>query len=144
MRRIARDTKGHKRLARSRAGWFCALSCLAALACAAGAGLLRIHAQQSPPSTAINPPGAQASPPGARAAPSPPAGQPANQQAANTPEDARKQEIANQCANLLKMATELKTEVDKTTVDTLSVTVVRKAGQIEELAHKVRVETGKS
>lgn len=137
MRGIARGEKRLTLQARSRARWFCALSCLAALALAAGVGLLRTYAQQPLPLPAINPPGAQA-------APSPPAGQPVNQQAAITPEDARKQELANQCADLLKMATELKTEVDKTTADTLSVTVVRKAGQIEALAHKVRVETGKS
>jgi hypothetical protein len=38
----------------------------------------------------------------------------------------------------------LKTEVDKSNKDTLSVTVVRKAGEIEQLAHKARVGPGKS
>jgi len=52
-------------------------------------------------------------------------------------------EAASQAAALLKMATALKTEVDKTTKDTLSVTVVRKAGEIEQLAHKVRLDAGK-
>ena len=42
---------------------------------------------------------------------------------------------------MLKMATDLKTEVDKTSKDTLSVPVVRKAGEIEQLAHKVRTGT---
>jgi hypothetical protein len=55
-----------------------------------------------------------------------------------------RQEVARECADLLKMATDLKTEVDKTTKDTLSLTVVRKAGEIEQLAHKVRTGTGKS
>ena len=36
------------------------------------------------------------------------------------------------------MATDLKSEVDKTNRDTLSLTVVRKASAIERLAHKVR------
>ena len=36
------------------------------------------------------------------------------------------------------MATDLKAEVDKTNKDTLSVSVVRKAGAIERLAHDVR------
>ncbi len=36
------------------------------------------------------------------------------------------------------MATDLKSEVDKSTKDVLSVGVVRKAGEIEQLAHKVR------
>jgi len=55
----------------------------------------------------------------------------------NAANDSQKQ-IADQCAQLLKMATALKTEVDKTTKDTLSVAVVRKAGEIEQLARKVR------
>lgn len=46
--------------------------------------------------------------------------------------------VAAQCADLLKMATTLKTEVAKTTKDQLSVAVIRKAGQIEKLAHKMR------
>jgi hypothetical protein len=46
--------------------------------------------------------------------------------------------IAVQSASLLKMAYELKSEVDKTTKDTLSVTVVRRAAEIEQLARKMR------
>ena len=65
-------------------------------------------------------------------------------EAGTTEGDGQKQEVASECANLLKMATDLKTEVDKTTKDTLSVTVVRKAGEIEQLAHKVRLGDGKS
>ena len=48
--------------------------------------------------------------------------------------------VAAQCANLLKMATDLKTEVDKTTKDVLSMAVVRDASQIEEAAKKMRQE----
>lgn len=51
-----------------------------------------------------------------------------------------RQQINNQCADLLTMANALKMEVDKTTKDELSVTVVRKADQIEQLAHKVKDE----
>jgi type VI protein secretion system component VasF len=54
-----------------------------------------------------------------------------------------KQEVASEAADLLKMATSLKSEVDKSTKDTLSITVVRKANEIEQLAHKVRVGPGK-
>jgi hypothetical protein len=39
---------------------------------------------------------------------------------------------------LLTLATNLKAAVDKSSASTLSVTVVRTAGQIEQLAHKVR------
>ena len=47
-------------------------------------------------------------------------------------------QVAADCARLLKMATDLKAEVDKTTKEELSVSVVRKAGEIEQLARKVR------
>lgn len=43
-----------------------------------------------------------------------------------------------ECADLLKLATDLKTAVDKTTKDELSLSVVRKAGEIEQVAHKLR------
>lgn len=49
--------------------------------------------------------------------------------------------VAGECADLLKLATGLKAEVDKTTKDTLSIAVVRDAGAIEQLAHKMRDET---
>jgi hypothetical protein len=53
----------------------------------------------------------------------------------------RKTQIADDTAKLLKLATDLKTEVDKTDKDTLSVNVIRKAGEIEKLAHSVREKT---
>ncbi len=48
--------------------------------------------------------------------------------------------VAVQTTNLLKLAYNLKSEVDKTTKDTLSVTVVRQASEIEQLAHKMRTK----
>lgn len=54
--------------------------------------------------------------------------------------DPHRQQINDQCANLLSLADALKMAVDKTTKDELSVTVVRKAGQIEQLARKVKNE----
>jgi hypothetical protein len=42
------------------------------------------------------------------------------------------------------MATDLKAAVDKSSVDTLSVAVVRRAGQIEQLAHRVRAANGRN
>jgi hypothetical protein len=50
----------------------------------------------------------------------------------------RKKQIADDSAKLLKLATDLKTEVDKTTKDTLSLAVIRKADEIERLAHSVK------
>jgi hypothetical protein len=57
-------------------------------------------------------------------------GAPASAQPANP--------VVLQTAALLKLATDLKAEMDKTTRDMLSVGVVRKAGEIERLAHQVR------
>ncbi len=59
----------------------------------------------------------------------------ANFEAANVE---RKRQIADDSARLLKLATDLKTEVDKTSKDTLSLGVIRKAEEIEKLAHNVK------
>lgn len=50
----------------------------------------------------------------------------------------RRKQIADDSAKLLKLATDLKSEVDKTTKDTLSLGVIRKADEIERLAHSVK------
>jgi hypothetical protein len=50
----------------------------------------------------------------------------------------RKKQIADDSAKLLKLATDLKAEVDKTNKDTLSLNVIRKADEIERLAHNVK------
>ncbi len=55
---------------------------------------------------------------------------------------AQNQQFAEQSALLLKLATELKAEVDKTTKDTLSVAVIRKADEIEQMARGMRVAGG--
>ena len=59
----------------------------------------------------------------------------ANIEAANLE---RKRQIADDSAKLLKLATDLKAEVDKTSKDTLSLGVIRKAEEIEKLAHSVK------
>ena len=50
----------------------------------------------------------------------------------------RKKQIADESTKLLTMAIALKAEVDKTTKDTLSLNVIRKAEEIEKLAHSVK------
>ena len=50
----------------------------------------------------------------------------------------RRKQIADDSAKLLKLATDLKAEVDKTSKDTLSMGVIRKAEEIEKLAHSVK------
>lgn len=66
-----------------------------------------------------------------------PVSQPGQQNfdAANTE---RRKQIADDSTRLLKLATDLKAEVDKTTKDTLSLNVIRKADEIEKLAHSVK------
>lgn len=50
----------------------------------------------------------------------------------------RRKQISDDSARLLKLAAELKAEVDKSTKDTLSLNVIRKADEIERLAHGVK------
>jgi len=50
----------------------------------------------------------------------------------------RKKQISEDSTMLLNMAIALKAEVDKTTKDTLSLNVIRKAEEIEKLAHSVK------
>jgi hypothetical protein len=50
----------------------------------------------------------------------------------------RKKLIADDSAKMLKLAADLKAEVDKTNADMLSVNVIRKAAEIEKLAHSIK------
>ncbi|MGA2571806.1 MAG: hypothetical protein ABSF23_14925 [Terracidiphilus sp.] len=121
---------------RRRAGWVCLAACIAAAVLAGVPGLNRGHAQSSPPPAAES------------AAPKPvqpvAVTPPVQPQTETTAGDASRLQLANECAGLLKLATELKTEVDKSNADELSVTVVRRASEIEQLAHKVRSANGKN
>lgn len=96
------------------------VSC-AAIALAAS-GFLRGRAQPAPAIAARAP----SAVPGPQPAP-----------AVYAQDEARKQQIAD----LLKLAIQLKADVDKSTKDELSVSVVREAGQIEQLVHKLKSET---
>jgi hypothetical protein len=51
---------------------------------------------------------------------------------------ARKKQAAADSERLLKLAADLKAEVDKTNQDTLSLTVIRKSSELESLARAVR------
>lgn len=51
---------------------------------------------------------------------------------------ARKKQLSEDSAKLLALAVDLKAEVDKTSKDTLSLTVIRKADEIEKLARNVK------
>ena len=61
----------------------------------------------------------------------------APQQAADTAGAQHTRQIADDSAKLLKLATDLKAEVDKTNKNTLSLRVIRTADEIEHLAHNV-------
>jgi sRNA-binding protein len=96
-------------------------------------------AQQSAPAPAVQTETADAT------AAKPQAAQPATEE---TPEqrrqDAQMQERKNQLAvdtaKLLELANELKAEMDKSSKDTLSLGVIKKADEVEKLARKVRAE----
>ena len=61
----------------------------------------------------------------------------AEQQARMRNNDRQKQ-LVEETQKLLSLANELKSEVDKSTKDTLSLEVIRKADEIEKLAHDVK------
>jgi hypothetical protein len=50
----------------------------------------------------------------------------------------RKKQLSDESAKLLTLAMSLKAEVDKTNKDMLSLNVIRKADEIEKLAHSVK------
>lgn len=50
----------------------------------------------------------------------------------------RRKQLADDSAKLLKLAVDLKSELDKTSKDTLSLNVIRKADEIEKLARSVK------
>jgi hypothetical protein len=50
----------------------------------------------------------------------------------------RKKQIADDTEKLVKLTADLKAEVDKTSKDTLSLSVMRKADEIERLAHNIK------
>jgi type VI protein secretion system component VasF len=130
------------------------IACAALVAAALGTGFVRARAQSSTTQsgTAQSTVAVEASAGAQTAAGSP---TPANAQTAAAAEPGKPpepalatglppREIAAESADLLKMATALKSEVDKTTKDQLSITVVRKASEIEQLAHKARFGIPKS
>jgi hypothetical protein len=57
---------------------------------------------------------------------------------------ARQRQIASDSAKLLQMAVDLKAEMDKSTKDTLSLNIVRKADAITKLAHDLKEEMKQS
>jgi hypothetical protein len=56
------------------------------------------------------------------------------------PTTPQQKQLTEDTAKLLILANELKAELDKSSKDTLSLSVIKKAEQVEKLAHKVRDE----
>lgn len=136
---------------RNRARWFCLAAAFCVVALAAHLLEHNASAQDSPlPSTSTGQLGISPEEPVAPPQPivvrvpapsatSPAAGRPTVEMP-TIPDPDPNNPVAVQSANLLKLAYILKTEVDKTTKDTLSVTVVRQAAEIEQMARKMRAK----
>jgi hypothetical protein len=50
----------------------------------------------------------------------------------------KQRRLVEQTDKLVQLATDLKTQVDKSTKDTLSIQVIKKADEIEKLAHNMK------
>jgi hypothetical protein len=163
---VLRFGAGKSVLARvARTAWICSLIGFFVVAPPASIGGRAVFAQtdqaQADDSTTAPPPPEPAtavpSPPSANAKPKPkPAAMPETEKpeaaAATTPAvppppaptrpavnlDPSQKAVADASAYLLELANSLKQEVDKTSADTLSVAVIRKAAEIEHLARKMR------
>lgn len=143
MKVIKTELNARIRRAQRLARWLCSVGCVAGLVVLAGAGLIRTQAQASFPLPAIDPPGAKVSSPPTPSSPAS-AAEPSPQQPGAAAAQANATGVAQQCTELLRLATDLKSAVDKSSASTLSVTVVRKASEIEQLAHKVRLAGAKN
>jgi hypothetical protein len=130
--------------------WGCALASVFVFAIAAGLGERGSFAQSAQSLSGdgaqtsqerVSPATADAStanPSGGTGAPTPLQVQQGKSESRDVVTDLKKQQIAEDSANLLKLASSLKSEVDKTTVDTVSITAIRQADEIVKLAHKMR------
>lgn len=129
-------SKNKVRLLRTRVLRVCLLTGLFVIATAIRPEARTTLAQSTEPQAA---PPTAASDAAARAnAQEPSQDQAAKAQVTDASTNPPKKQIALDSANLLKMAKDLKANMDKTTPDTLSVAVIRQAEEIEKLAHKMR------
>ncbi|HUB29217.1 MAG TPA: hypothetical protein VL967_05950 [Terracidiphilus sp.] len=83
---------------------------------------------------------AQSKPAQPPTAPVPASGAPSDASKAATPQTPQQKQLEDDTAKLLVLANELKTEMDKSTKDMLSLSVIKKAEAVEKLARKVRDE----
>jgi hypothetical protein len=121
--------------------WGLACACLIGLAAVAGnaqnaktAGNAQSGDKATPPTIANTAPGATAKVEKLDEK----AAQQNGQQNLDRPGSERRKQITDESTQLVALAKDLKTEVDKTSRNMLSVAVIRKAGEIEKLAHNVK------
>ena len=124
---------------RTRALWLCFLASFVAIVIVSRHGLLAVLAQSpSQQATTLQDLTSPAPDPSAQAHLVEAAVK--QETHAPPPTDPQQKQIYDDGASLLKLANTLKAEVDKTTADTLSLNVVRRADEIEKLAHKMRTK----
>jgi hypothetical protein len=128
---------------RSMAVWMVSGVCLAACGIAAGAQQSQGQGQSSrtaAQSAAIAQAAAQAAAnvPTANDDPSLAGTSSIEEQQARMRNSERQKQLVDDTQRLLSLANELKADVDKSTKDTLSLDVIRKADEIEKLAHNVK------
>jgi sRNA-binding protein len=113
------------------------VACLIVFACAS----ISIAAAQQPAQDGAAPASAAAAPVAQPPAPQEPStADAANTPKPTTPQTPQQKQLADDTAKLLALANDLKAELDKSNKDTLSLSVIKKADQVEKLAHKVRDE----
>jgi type VI protein secretion system component VasF len=102
------------------------------------AGLQALHAQAIPPQNQTRPPAMPGSSPHSSDDEEDGATRQMAAAQATKRNTQRQQQLVDDTAKLLTLAQQLKEEVDKSTKDTLSIAVVKKAEEIEKLAKSVK------
>jgi hypothetical protein len=113
------------------------LACLAVLMFGAVSSGLSQQPAQASKAAAAEPPAAAPLPTPAQAKVD---AAPDNARPAASPQTPQQKQLADDTAKLLTLANELKKEMDKSSKDTLSLSVIKKAQEVEKLAHKVQDE----
>ena len=139
MRAYPVGRKKNARRLRSKALWLFWIASLFVIATAARPGLREVLAQTSPPPAASSQEVTSAAQdPSAQNSAVEPAAKPDTE--AHPPADPPRHQVTDDGAKLLKLTNRLKAEVDNTTMDTVSITAIRDALEIEKLAHKMRTK----
>ena len=139
MRALPTGRKKNVHRLRTRALWLCLLAGVFAIAMAMRPEVSNVLAQAStPPAAPSQESTSSAQDAGAKARPEETAAP--REASASVPTAPPRNRIADDSANMLKLASRLKVEVDNTTADTLSITAIRDVQAIEKLAHKMRTQ----